>query len=250
MTETKRLLATLKRLLKSRGYTYRKIASALYLSEPTVKRLFSNGNISLERLTQLAALVDMSILELANEAASDEPRITRLSLHQEKELAAELRLLLVAVCTLNHWRMPDIISAYQISETECLQYLLRLDKLRLIDLLPGNRIRLNIARDFDWLPEGPIRQLFRQQALDDFVDDAFQAPDESFFFLNGMLSQTATTQFQTKLRRLKQDFADLHQESLSVPLAQRQGTALLCAMRTWEPQVFSSLRRGRNDKHS
>lgn len=243
MTEAKRLLATLKRLLKSRGYTYRKIAAALYLSEPTVKRLFSNGNISLERLTQLAALADMTIQELVNETGNDEPRIVHLSLQQEKELAGDTNLLLVAVCTLNQWGMADIVKAYQISEPTCLQHLLRLDKLRLIDLLPGNRIRLNISRDFDWLPEGPIRQLFRQQALGDFVDDGFHAASDSFVFLNGMLTPAAALQFQAKLRRLKQDFADLHQESLAMPLAQRHGTGLLFAMRVWEPKVFKTLRR-------
>ena len=243
MTEAKRLLATLKRLLKSRGYTYRKIASALSLSEPTVKRIFSNGNLSLERLTQLAALANLTIQELVNEAANDEPHIVHLSLQQEKELASNSILLLVAVCTLNHWSMADVVKTYQISETACLQHLLHLDRLRLIDLLPGNRIRLNVSRDFDWLPEGPIRQLFRQQALGDFVDDGFHAANDSFVFLNGMLTPAAAMQFQAKLRKLKQDFADLHQESLAVPLTQRHGTGLLFAMRVWEPRVFKTLRR-------
>ncbi len=243
MTETKRLLATLKRSLKSRGFTYLKIAHALHISEPTVKRLFSSGNISLARLTKIALLLDMSLSELAHLAASDEPRVTRLSEQQEAELASDTILLLVAVCTLNHWTLDDILAAYKISEPECLQRLLRLDKLRLIDLLPGNRIRLNVARDFDWLPEGPIRRLFRQQALGDFVNSPFRAENETFFFAHGMLTPSAAKQFQSKLRRLRQDFSDLHQESLSVPLEQRHGTGLLLAIREWEPQGFETLRR-------
>ncbi len=63
MKDSRRLLLTLKRLLKFNGFNYRKIATSLAISEPTVKRLFSNGNISLDRLTQLAELIDMTLLE-------------------------------------------------------------------------------------------------------------------------------------------------------------------------------------------
>lgn len=70
-----------------------------------------------------------------------------LSEAQEKELVSDEKLLLVAVC-LNQWEIADIVRAYRLSEAECIQCLVKLDRLRLITLLPGNRIRLNVARDF------------------------------------------------------------------------------------------------------
>jgi len=41
MSQTEHLVATLKRLLKARGVTYRQVAGHLGLSEPSVKRQFS-----------------------------------------------------------------------------------------------------------------------------------------------------------------------------------------------------------------
>ncbi|WP_035055722.1 hypothetical protein [Andreprevotia chitinilytica] len=242
MNETRQLLATLKRRFKARGLTYRQAGDALGLSEPSIKRLFSTGNMSLQRLCELAALADLTLAELAAESLA-EPSLHHLNGEQEQELVADIHLLLVAVCALNHWAVEQIITVYALSETVCVQKLLRLDKLGLIALMPGNRIRLLVARDFDWLPDGPIRGFFRDKGRPDFLDANFAAADETMLFLHGMLTPAAAMQFRQKLRRLKQEFADLHRDSLAVPLSFRRGTGMLIAMREWEPAAFSALRR-------
>ena len=57
MTETQQLLAALKRELRVRHLTYRDVAKALGLSEPSVKRLFSSGRFTLDRLAALTGLL-------------------------------------------------------------------------------------------------------------------------------------------------------------------------------------------------
>jgi transcriptional regulator with XRE-family HTH domain len=243
MTEVTQLLGTLKRQLKLQGKTYRDVAATLGLSEPSVKRLFTSGQFSLERLVEVCNLLGFTLAELAQEAVAGASRLRTLTAAQEKELISDPQLLLVAVCALNHWSMKDMLAAYRLSETECLQRLLRLDKLNLISLLPGNRIRLNVARDFDWLVEGPIRQYFREQGLIDFLDSRFARADESLAFSHGMLTDAAIDKMQAELRRLRLTFAELHEESLASPLAKRRGNGLLLAMREWEPAGFIKLRR-------
>ena len=54
-----------------------------------------------------------------------------------------------------------------LSEAEVVKALARLDSLGIIDLLPNNRIRVKVARNFTWLPDGPIQQFFRAQLKDD-----------------------------------------------------------------------------------
>ena len=46
-----------------------------------------------------------------------------------------------------------------------------------------------------------------------------------------------------ELRRLRTRFSALHDEGVAVPMAQRHGVGLLLALREWEPEAFSSLRR-------
>ena len=243
MSEVRQLLTTVKRELKARGLTYRDVAHALQVSEPSVKRLFAGGRITLDRLTRLGSMLDMTLAELFQEASSQEPRIRELTIAQETELVSDPKLLLVAACALNHWSIADITATYDITELDCVQRLLRLDRLRLIDLLPGNRVRLNVARDFAWLSDGPIRHFFHEQWESDFLAGTFDAPIETLMFLHGMLTSTASVKLQALLRRLRQDFTDLHDDSLAAPLSQRHGTGLLFAVREWEPRSFAAMRR-------
>lgn len=243
MTEADQFVAAIKKQLKRQGKTYRDVAAALDLSEPSVKRLFASGRFTVDRLVQVANLLGYTLAELAREAQAAQPRLTTLTAQQEKEVVSDTRLLIVAVCALNQWEMADITAHYRITEPECIKYLLRLDKLRIIDLLPGNRIRLNIARDFHWRPDGPIQHYFRTQGLGDFLQSRFAQPNEAMAFVNGMLTDQAISQLQEELQKLRKKIAELHEESLSAPLSQRHGIGMLFAMRGWEPEEFARLRR-------
>ena len=243
MAELQQLLVTLKRQIKARGLTYRDVAAALKLSEPSVKRLFSSGNLSLERLVGICALLDITLAELAQQAAAATPRLDRLDEKLEAELVSDPRLLLVAVCALNHWRLADILARYQLDEPECLGHLLRLDRMRLIDLLPGNRIRINVTRDFHWRPGGPIERYFAGRGRDDFLSGGFDGPHEEVFFVHGMLTAEARAQFRAQLEKLRRHFAALHDDSQSAPIGERRGTGMLLALREWEPPDFARLRR-------
>jgi AcrR family transcriptional regulator len=243
MTETTQLVATLKKLLKQQGMTYRDIAKALKLSEASVKRLFASGRFTLERVVEVSHLLGFTLAELAQEAVASGARIRSLTEAQERELVSDIKLLLVAACVLNHWTMADIIAAYRFRDADAVRCLLRLDRLRLIDLLPGNRIRLNVARDFEWRPNGPIKTYFRSHWLADFMDSGFDREEEVESFAHGMLTDQALAQMQSELRRMRQRFAELHVESLSAPLSKRHGTGLILAMREWEPAEFAKLRR-------
>ncbi|MGO9446256.1 MAG: helix-turn-helix domain-containing protein [Thiobacillaceae bacterium] len=243
MTETTQLISTIKRLLRSQGMTYRDVAKTLRISEPSVKRLFSSGRFTVERLVQVSHLLGHTLAELSKEAIASQSRLDVLTEAQERELVSDPKLLVIAVCALNHWTMEQITATYRVSQTECLKYLLRLDRLRIIDLLPGNRIRINVSRDFDWLLHGPIKQYFQARGQGDFLKSEFAHENEMMAFAHGMLTEQALAQLQGELRQLRARFASLHEESLSAPLSKRQGMGLLFAMRSWEPEDFLRLRR-------
>ena len=243
MTQITQLISTIKQRLKAAGMTYRDVAQALDLSEPSVKRLLASGRLTVERLAQFCDLLGLTMAELLQEAELSAPRLQMLKREQEAQLVSNEKLLLVAVCALNHWSLEEIVSAYRLSKAECIKNLLVLERMGLANLKPGNRIRLLVARDFDWLPDGPIRQFFLQQGLPDFLGSRFGAPDETMDFAHGMLTKSAYAQLQVEMHRLRSKLAALHNESLTAPLSEKRGTALLLAMRVWEPQAFRKLKR-------
>jgi lambda repressor-like predicted transcriptional regulator len=243
MSETAQLVATIKKQLKSQGRTYHDLALALNLSEPSIKRMFSSGRLTVDRLVQTSNFLGFTLAELSREAQAAQPALRTLTEKQEREVVSDPKLLMVAVCAINHWTMNEIVALYRLTDAECIKYLLRLDALRIIDLLPGNRIRLNIARDFDWLPFGPIKHYFQTRGIADFLESNFTAEDETMAFVHGMFTDQALAQILDELRRLRQKFAGLHEESLTAPLSKRRGIGLLLAMRSWEPADFTQLRR-------
>ena len=243
MNELSQLVATLKRRLKIQGMTYRDLANALGISEPSVKRMFASGRFSVDRVVEISHLLGFTLAELTHEAAVSESRLHTLTEEQESDLVSDEKLLLVAVCVLNQWEIKDIVGTYRLTEAECIQRLVKLDRQRLIALLPGNRIRLNVARDFDWRSGGPIRMYFRGQGLSDFLHSDFARGGEVMAFSHAMLTESALAKMQAELRKLRQKFSELHEESLAAPLAKRHGTGLLLAMREWELAAFTALRQ-------
>ncbi len=235
------MLQFLRRRLKAQGITQKDLALKLNVSEASVKRMFASPRVTLERLAEVTALAGMTIAELAQETAQLSEKLPQLSEQQEREVVADLKLLLVAVCVLNHWTMTDILARYQLSEPEVILALTRLDRIGLIDLLPGNRVRLKVARDFRWLPNGPIQTFFRERAEHDYLAAPF--PPGQYVFTQGMLSDAARQRVTRLLEKVRQEFAEQHRASLQQPLEERHGTGLLLALREWEPSAFSALRR-------
>lgn len=243
MTEASQLISTIKKQLKSQGLTYRDVARALKLSEPSIKRLFASGRFTINRLVQVSNLLGYTLAELSKEALAAQPRLSTLTDKQEREIVSDPKLLIIAVCALNNWSLDEIEEIYKVGHAECIKYLLRLDKMRIIDFLPGNRIRINLARDFDWLPFGPIKQYFRGSELTDFLNSNFTYENETLAFVNGMFTEQAATQIMDELLRLRKKFTELHEDSVSAPLRKRRSISLLLALRRWEPTDFVKLRR-------
>jgi transcriptional regulator with XRE-family HTH domain len=244
MAHTAALVEVLKRELKSRGVTYAGLAKQLRLSEASVKRMFSRRDFTLKRLDEICRHAQIDFSELARAMVRDETLISHLTPEQEKEIVADRKLFLVAVCALNQVTFDQIVETYAISTAECVQLLARLDKLKFIELQPGNRIKLLVSRTFSWLPDGPIQRFFNDQAHNEFFRSRFNRPDEFMLVVNGMLSKASSGDIVTRLKRITREFSDLHNEDARLPLGERSPMTLLVAVRHWQLQAFAELRRG------
>jgi len=247
MAQTAAIIKALKQTLKIHGKRYVDVAEALDLTEASVKRLFSDEQFSLKRLDQICNMLGIEISDLLA-SIRDEDRIKSLTEEQEKELVADTPLLLVANSVLNHWSFKDILNTYEFTETELVQYMAKLDRLRLIQLLPLNRIKVLVDRNFSWRKNGSIQKFFEDQVKNEFFNSRFEAPGEKRVFLVGMLSRASNDTFQRKLDRLSEEFHDLHYEDEKLPTSERFGTSVVLAMRHWEPKVFESKRTNKDER--
>ena len=237
------LVATLKQELKSRGIRYSQIAGHLRVSEATVKRMFSKGDFTLKRLDMICALANIEFSDLSQSSGRERPLVSRLTPEQEREIMSDMKLLLVAVCVLNHVPFAQIVSNYCISGAECVKLLLRLDRLKFLQLLPNNRIKLLVARTFSWLPDGPIQRFFRAHAYTEFFESGFGGEHEFMVLVNGMLTRGSATTMVERLKRVAHEFSEVHREELRLPLKERVPMSLVVAVRPWEMQAFAEMRR-------
>jgi transcriptional regulator with XRE-family HTH domain len=243
MPQTQQLIETLKFALKAQKKTYADVAQALGLSEASVKRLFGDRNLSLLRLEQACQLIDMEISDLVQLMNQRARQITQLSREQEEEIAGDHILLLVTVCALNRWSLAEIMDNYRITEADAIHRLARLDRLRIIELLPGNRIKLLISPNFHWIENGPIQQLFHSRLQDDFFNSRFDRQTERLVVVNGMLSKRNNAVLQKKMQRLAREFDELNDEDAGLPLDQRFGVTMVVAMSDWRFGLFAGLQR-------
>ena len=243
MSQTRPLIDTLKQELRKQRITYKQVAESLDLSETSVKRLFSEEAFSIKRLEKVCELLHLDLSDLIHLMERNIDLTNQLSPSQEQELVSDVKLLLVALLLMNKLRFDEIIAVYDISETEGIRLLARLDRMKMIELQPGNRVKLMISQNFEWIPGGPIQKFFESTVQQEFLNSTFTNPGELRIFASGMISPSANAELIRKMQHLAKEMHDMNIDSESLPLDQRFGTSLMMAIRPWEIQVFKELRR-------
>jgi transcriptional regulator with XRE-family HTH domain len=244
MINTHALFTTLKKLLKSGGYTYAHIAEYLCLSEASIKRMFAEERLTLQRLEQICQMINIDFIDLAQQIEHDSRRIKELSPLQEQQLVDNPARLLVGVSVLYRLTLNDMINSMTLSKEEILEHLHHLSGIGLISMMPDNRIRLLIARDFSWLPNGPIERYFRQKVHEEYFDYDFCENIDKLRVLNASLSPNSINVLHTHMERLVTLLLDLEQhDSDALPARSRQQMTMLLAIRPWNISAFDPYRR-------
>ena len=236
------IFESLKAHYRARGLTYRDVARALKVSEATIKRIFSDRNCTVARLEQLCAIAQLNFAEVARGAPRQSRLLTSLTIEQEQELVEDMRLMIVAVCAMANWRFEEIVSAYDISESQCIKLLTRLDRGGFLELLPGNRYRLLVARTFRWISDGPIMRWTTRNAPE-YFDYPFQGPGEMLRVVNVHVSSEARVALLARLEQVALEYAEQHNADSWLPLEDRHALSLCLAVRQWEPAAIAKLKR-------
>ena len=245
MARTAALVDNLKRELRARNITYAAVAKRLEMSEASVKRMLSQKEFSLSRLDAICELAGIEASDLARGLAAHDAVISQLTYEQEKEFVADHKLMLVALCVLNHWSFERIVSTYELDAAQCTRLLARLDRLKFIELMPNNRIRLLVSRAFAWIPDGPIQRLFKEKVQGEFFGSRFDRDNELLVLANGALSRPSISALLARLRKTAAEFSEMRADDAALPASERLPITLLLAARPWLPEFLRKYRRKR-----
>jgi len=204
------LMEVLREFLRRRGLRYRDIARELQVTERTVTRWFASESNDTKVLERLCALVGLTFFELCELASKRvETRITYLSLKQEQMLADDGLLSYLFSQVLKGWTTEEIQREAEIPDAVFVDALIRLEKSGLIDLLPGNEIRLRTIKDMRWRPGGPFSR-FQNRWLAWVLDKIDITEPRSAWAIDAMkLSSSSLAQLQRKFEALQQEALEL-----------------------------------------
>jgi hypothetical protein len=84
---------------------------------------------------------------------------------------------------------------------------------------------------------------FRENALLDYFSGGFDGAGEGVLLVHGSISRSLASSFLDRMQRVAQDFAQQHQADQRLAEKDKEGYTLLLAMRSWEFEAFTALRR-------
>lgn len=246
MTVAIDLIDALKRGLRAQGLTYRDLAARLKLSEAAVKRMFSKRAMNLQRLEEICEVLGMGLAELGAEATRGRAPMARLSDAQEQALADDPALLLALFLAINRWRQEEVLAHFDFTPARWTGLLVKLDRLGIVELLPGNRARPLTARNFRWRADGPMERHFRRVLLGDYFADAFDGEQDALLLLSGSLGPDGVNTLKQRLEEVAHEFDGLLARDAALPASQRVGVSLVLAQKPWLLKLFDPYRRAQD----
>lgn len=234
MSQTIELLNSLKKCLKARGKTYRDVAQALGISEASVRRIFSKHTFTLDRLEQICRYLDMSVYDLARitKIGMDE-NVTKLTLAQERALVADRPALTYFYLLLTGRTPEKIAKEFGLTGKQQNSLLVRLSRIKVVELLPKSSGRLLTSRRIEWHRDGPIRKAFQKQVTESFMDSGFDDTNQQFSFDTGELSDASVKVLLRKIDRLSQEFDELADLDISLAANKKKAVGMMIGIRPW-----------------
>ena len=209
-SQSHRIVSTLKRLLKARGISYKGVASRLNLSESSVKRIFARRDFTLERLETICEMAGTDLFGLWELAGEREAHNRyHLTVVQEEALAADHRLFVFFHLLLRGDSVAKIQKGHQVSEALATRFLVALDRLKLIELFPGNRVRLLVPRLVRWITDGPLAEKYVPALKQEFFDSPFTGSDEYIRLLRARMTRSTRELIHRKVTDLVHELEEL-----------------------------------------
>ena len=204
------LLAALRRRLRAAGLTQSDISQKLGVGTATVKRWLHGRGLGLRNLSQLCALADTTLSEIAEDAAVRDRSSETLTLAQEKALTTSSELSTIFFVIVTGWPVSEAEEGFGIPPENIARHVDRLERLALIDRLPGGRLRARLDPAHVWQRE-PMRRHFEQHMKHLFFDLDYGDPSTIFGVEMIKLSPVGIARVAETIQRFRAELREIAQ---------------------------------------
>jgi DNA-binding Xre family transcriptional regulator len=201
----------LKRALKSKGYTYSKLAQAMNMSELSIKRLFKDKDCKMSRLLEICGIIGLSIDELVNMQQRFKHTPEFLPEDVERALAVDKRLFLLLILLVSQLDIATVKEELALDNTQLYLHLRTLENLGLIQLLNNDKYRFTVALPIRWRMNGHLSVLIKtinQRYIAHCLDNE-DHPDYVFSTSSRLMTENSAQQVQKSLRKVQEEYSYL-----------------------------------------
>lgn len=214
--EIARLLENLKRAYKTAGIRYADAAQALGVSDLTIKRWMTGKGLTVAALARLCEVADTTIGELTTtaDARQELPLVTNA---QAETIATDIVLGMTHYLLTRRWSAERIMQELRLDEPTMTRRLTLLDRIGVIALFPGNRVRL-LRRMSGNIRDNAATFTLVARRVHEFFDRP-DLSDPTIAWTNGIarLSRSSFTQMSERLDQLRDELFALGERDLDLP---------------------------------
>lgn len=195
----------LKTVLKNKGFTYNTLAEGMGVSEVTIKRVFSpkEGQYS-QRLFEICEHLDISLFDVVDLAKSSCAKKFRLNKEQEEYFTDNISELALFREIYRKRPLNQIKEKWNLSQKELFSKLLIFEKLKLIEVLPGDEVKVLPTGTLDIGLNSPLEIKLRTVLTDRFIASFHGHIDErETVFLNSELEMAPAT-FKNMMKEIRE----------------------------------------------
>lgn len=220
----------IKQRMKLQKMTYARLSFLMKVPESTLKKWFLAQDGSLNNLSRICSLLGADLYEILLAAKSQEVRTFAMSASQQEhflkdETAFEIYWLLVY----ERLSVSEIEQKLNLSSQEVLKRLLKLDRLKLIQLNPDEKILNPKLQPVRWSPEGPFMKKIYRKWINAIVDQGLlQNENDQLKLQFFQLSKSSMQELQKDLLVLEEKYARRTIQEMRVKEIKPEKIRFLC----------------------
>lgn len=230
------LLAALRRALSGAGWTQARIAAELGVGTATVKRWLHGRGLRFHMLGTLCAMADTTLAELAETSRVMAQQQDKLTLAQEEALTKDSNLSTLFFLIVNGWPPSEATEAFHIAAEEVEHHVQRLERLALVDRLPGGRLRARLSPTHAW-QRTPMRRHFERHLKPLFFSMDYGEPDAIYGAETIKLSPLGLARLRERIEAFRAEMRALETEDRRTSSLPADWYAVLAVARSMGPMI-------------
>jgi len=200
--ETQLLIDGLKKAIKVKGLNYMDLAKELGISERSINRIFSEGTFTLDRFMKVCELIGISLSDLEKMIKLDiEHWDNQFNTEQEEFFVKNFDYLIFYSLLFEYESIKKLAKDYKIGDVTIGKLLAQLEKLGLIEWLPGNEAKVIHPRKHA-SPDGPLVYGHGKGIISEMVDISLNSEKDKDFLLFTILSKSSQKLMREKMEEL------------------------------------------------